>query len=120
MKSAWWNLLIIVFGVVVLLASLIMAEISLRQLYTSYDLASAYSYQVALPSVISASGIIIFLAFITIGLSAVSVGAYENVTKLLSGDDNDLILVAISGGVTLTLCFVALPLVLSRLDSIIF
>lgn len=115
--GSWGSMALIVFGCVSLLVAIIMFSVALEQLDTAMTDVASYTEFVGLGDVMGIFGLIIFLAFMILGLGAIGGGAYLNIKKAMGGSWSSLMMVAIMGGITLVIAAIMNTIVLGQLDT---
>ena len=115
--SMWGGSLAIIFGAVALVICLITFGIAIGQLDTSITTAATYTQMVGLDDIMGVFGMVIFIAFMALGLGGLVGGSIMQWQKSMSGSWSDLFMVAIMGGVTLVVALVVNTIALAQLDT---
>jgi len=119
-SRGWGGQLLIVFGCVAMIVSLIMFSIGIDQLDAAIDAVNNTGAQfVGLEDIMNVSGLIVFLAFVMLGLAAVGGGAYLNIRARMSGSWMDLLMLAVFGGITLIIALIMNTITLTQLNTAI-
>lgn len=115
----WGGTILIVLGSVAMVICLVMFGIGIGQLDTAYTSASSYSEMTSLTDIMGVFGVIIFLAFMILGLGAIAGGTYLNIRKGLGGNWSSLAMLAIFGGISLVISLIMFNVNLTQLHSVI-
>ncbi len=115
--SSWGGTMLIIFGCIALLVALIMFGVALTQLDTALTTAKTYTDMTALDDVMGIFGLVLFLAFIVLGIGAIGGGAYINIKSRMGGSWMDLVMLAIMGGVTIVISLIMNGIALTQLHT---
>ena len=116
-SGPWAGTILTIFGSVSLLVCLIMFGIGIQQLDTAYTAAGTYTEQVSLQSIMGPFGMVIFLAFMMLGLGAVVGGGYLNIKRGLGGGWTEILMLAIFGGITLVISLIMFGIINTQLHT---
>lgn len=106
-----------VFGSIALLICLIGFGIAIDQLDTAYTSASAYADQVGLTEVMGIWGMILFVIFMAVGLSAIAGGAVYQWFKVTKGGWMDIFLGIVQGVVSIVIALILNTLIQAELHT---
>ncbi len=112
--------LMIVFGCVAMLVDLIMFGIAIGSLDTAMTTATTYSSEMpGLSSVMGIWGLVIFLAFMALGIAALAGGTISTIRGKAGGSWMDMLMLSIMGGVTIIIALVMNGVILTQLHTAI-
>lgn len=115
--NSWGGTILIIFGCVSQLICLIMFTIAIGQLDTALTAAKTYTYMVSLDDVMGVFGMVVFLAFMVLGIGALGGGAYLNIKGKMGGSWMDLFMLAVNGGIALVVALIMNGIILAQLDT---
>lgn len=113
----WGGVILTVFGAIALLVALIMFGIGIGQLDTAITNAASYTEMTSLDDIMGIFGLVIFLAFMVLGLGGIGGGAYVNLRQRMGGSWMDLIMLAIMGGVSIVIALIMNNIILTQLHA---
>lgn len=116
-SSSWGGMVLVVFGCIALLVSLIMFAVAIGQLDTAITSAGTYTEQVSLTDVMGIFGLVTFLAFMVLGIGAIGGGAYLNIRSRVGGSWMDLAMLAIMGGITIVIALIMNTIIQAQLHT---
>lgn len=112
--------MMIVFGCVIMIVSLIVFGIVIEQLDTSITTTSALIHVTdmqGLTSIMPLWGMIIFMLFVTGGLASLIGGAVLTIKSRYGGGWMDTVMLAITGGISTLVAIVCYGLAITQLDT---
>lgn len=116
-KSQFVGLIGTIFGAIALLIALITFGIAIGQLDTAYTAAEAYTDQVGLTDVMGIWGMVIFVIFMAVGLSAVIGSSVMQWKKIAGGGWTEIFIGVIMGTVSVVVALILNTLIQAQLHA---
>lgn len=114
------GVMMVIFGVVLLIADLIMYGIAVDQLDTAITTASTYSANMpGLASIMPLWGMILFLIFMALGIGSLVGGTAMSIRAQWGSGWMGMLMLAIMGGIVIIVSLVGNGLVVSQLETAI-
>lgn len=102
---------------IVILVNLIVFGIALSSLDTAITTAGTYTEQVGVGQVLGSMGMVVFVVFMVAGIAVLSGAAFVATKKAMSGGLTDILMGAISGGISIVVAFIIYGLTQSQLHT---
>lgn len=115
--KTWGGTLLTIFGTISMVICLVMFNIAIGALDDQLTTAATYTEMTSLTDVMGIFGMVIFILFMSLGLSSLVGGTYVNIKKALGGDWLSIAMSGISGGITIVIATVMNGIILAQLHT---